>query len=50
MTKKFKKKSVYSFLFIVMTIVAISVFGFAMYTIFDSPDRPAPVYYEPDTK
>ena len=31
-----------------MTIVAISVF--AMYTIFDSPDRPAPVYYEPDTE
>ena len=50
MTKKFKKKFVYSFLFIVMTIIAIFVFGFAMYTIFDSPDRPAPVYYEPDTK
>lgn len=50
MTKKFKKKSVYSFLFIVMTIVAISMFGFVMYTIFDSPDRPAPVYYEPDTE
>ena len=50
MTKKFKKKSVYSFLFIVMTIVAISVFGFAMCTIFDIPDRSAPGYYEPDTE
>jgi ABC-type transporter Mla subunit MlaD len=47
---KFKKKSVYSFLFIVLVALGALVFGFAAVKIFSGPSTPDKVYYEPDTK
>ena len=50
MTKTFKRRTVYTVLAIITIALALGVFGFATYEFFDSPDRPAPVYYEPDTE
>lgn len=46
--KKFKEKSMYKLLFIMILILGLSFIGFVSYELFKGPNKPTPVYYEPD--